>query len=85
MALRRMRDQDVPVVLLEAGESLANFRESFPALTAYFDAAYEQAGTHTFDDRFGITLLVKRDARRTGRYEPLDWPCLAASDATLSR
>ena len=25
MALRRMRDQDVPVVLLEAGESLANF------------------------------------------------------------
>ena len=85
MALRRMRDQDVPVVLLEVDESLANFRESFPVLTAYFDAAYETAGTHTFDDRFGITLLVRSDARQTGRYEPLGWPCLAGSDATLSR
>ena len=85
LALKRMRRQDVPVVLLDIDESLANFRESFPILTAYFDVAYEKAGTHTFDDRFGITLLVRSDARQTGRYEPLDWPCLAGSDATLSR
>ena len=85
LALRRMRRQDVPVVLLEVGESLANFRESFPVLTGYFDAAYETAGTHTFDDRFGITLLVRSGARRTGRYELLGWPCLAGSSQTLSR
>jgi hypothetical protein len=76
MALRRMRRQNVPVVLLDVDDSLENFRESFPVLTAYFDAAYEVAGTHTFDDRFGITLLVRSGARRAGRFEPLDWPCL---------
>lgn len=76
MALRRMRRQDVPVVLLDTGESLANFRESFPVLAGYFDAAYEMAGTHTFDERFGITLLVRSDARQTGVFEPLGWPCL---------
>lgn len=76
MALRRMRRQDVPVVLLDTGESLANFRESFPVLTGYFDAAYEMAGTHTFDDRIGITLLVRSDAHQTGVFEPLGWPCL---------
>jgi hypothetical protein len=79
LALRRMRRQYVPVVLLDAGESLANFRESFPVLTGYFDAAYEMAGTHTFDDRFGITLLIRSDARQTGVFEPLGWPCLAGS------
>ena len=79
MALRRMRRQAVPVVLLDVGDSLANFRESFPVLTAYFDAAYEVAGTHTFDDRIGITLLVRSDARQTGRFEPLGWPCLAGA------
>ena len=76
LALKRMRQQDVPVVLLDVGDSLRNFRESFPSLTAYFDAAYEVVGTHTFDDRLGITLLVKRGARQTGRFDPLEWPCL---------
>ena len=66
LALQRMRRQDVPVVLLDIDKALANFRESFPVLTAYFDVAYEKAGTHTFDDRFGITLLVRSDARQTG-------------------
>jgi hypothetical protein len=76
MAFRRMRDQNIPVVLLDVEDSLNNFRESFPALTAYFDSAYEVAGTRTFDERFGVTLLVKRDAPRTGTYDPLGWPCL---------
>ena len=76
LALTRLRNQDVPVVLLATGASLANFRESFPGLTAYFDTQYHVAGTHTFDDRHGITLLVNNDARETGRFPPLDWPCL---------
>jgi len=76
LAMRRMRGQDVPVVLLDVGDSLENFRESFPTLTAYFDAAYDTAATETFDDRFGVTLLVKR-GRQGGTFDPLGWPCPA--------
>jgi hypothetical protein len=75
LALRRMRGQDVPVVLLDVEDSLENFRESFPVLTAYFDATYETAATHVFDDRFGITLLVRRGVRTDRQFEPLKWPC----------
>lgn len=77
LALRRMRGQDVPVVLLDVGDSLENFHESFPTLTAYFDATYETAATQTFDDRFGVTLLVKR-GRQGGTFDLLGWPCPAA-------
>jgi hypothetical protein len=77
LALRRMRRQDVPVVLLDVGDSLENFRESFPTLSAYFDAAYDTAATATFDDRFGVTLLVQR-GRQGGTFDPLEWPCPAA-------
>jgi hypothetical protein len=76
LVLRRLRSQSVPVALLGAGQDLANFRKWFSSLTAYFDLAYQVAGTHTFDDRLGITLLVKSDAHLKGRFEPLDWPCL---------
>lgn len=76
LAMRRMRGQDVPVVLLDVKESLENFRESFPTLTAYFDAAYDTAATETFDDRFGVTLLIKR-GRQGGTFDPLGWPCPA--------
>jgi hypothetical protein len=76
LAMRRMRGQDVPLVLLDVGDSLENFRESFPTLTAYFDSAYETAATETFDDRFGVTLLVKR-GRQGGTFDPLGWPCPA--------
>jgi hypothetical protein len=77
LALRRMRGQDVPVVLLDVGDSLENFHESFPTLTAYFDAAYETAATEIFDDRFGVTLLVQR-GRQGGTFDLLGWPCPAA-------
>jgi hypothetical protein len=76
LVLRRLRNQPVPVALLATGDDLANFRKSFPPLAAYFDLTYEVAGTHTFDGRLGITLLVKSDAHQAGRFEPLDWPCL---------
>lgn len=75
LTLERLASQSVPVVLLEDGGSLANFRRSFPLITSYLDARYDVAGTHTFDERFGITLLARRDATPTGRYAPLGWPC----------
>jgi hypothetical protein len=75
LAMRRMRAQNVPVVLLDVGDSLANFRESFPLLSAYFDALYERAAMHTFDDRFGVTLLVRRGVQTNQTFEPLGWPC----------
>lgn len=76
-ALERMRRQNVPIALLATDRSLEFFRDSFPILTAYFDSEYEVAGTHTFADRYGITLLVKKDVHRAGIFEPLGWPCLS--------
>jgi hypothetical protein len=80
MALRRLRQQDVPVVLLATDDSLANFRQDFPLLTEYFDTAYDVAGTHTFDDRIGITLLVRAGTSRVTTFEPLGWPCPAPQE-----
>jgi hypothetical protein len=78
-ALRRMRGQNVPVVLLATDESLRNFRESFPLLTAYFDVAYEVEGSRAVDDTYSFTLLVRHDARRVGSFEPFGWPCLGGA------
>ena len=33
---------------------------------------------HTFDERFGLTLYVKKDRAPTGTYEPLSWPCFGS-------
>ena len=76
VALQRMRSQNIPVVLLETGDSLENFRESFPLIARYFDENYETAGEHEFDGRLGITLLVKRGAPRGEMFDLLPWPCL---------
>jgi hypothetical protein len=43
-------------------------------VTAYLDANYRVAGTHTFE-RYGTTLLVRKDREPNGIYEPLGWPC----------
>ena len=75
LTIERLRRQHVPIALLETEDALANFRKSFPLVTAYLDEHYEVGGTHTFDGRFGITLLVRRDAAMNGRYPPLGWPC----------
>jgi hypothetical protein len=37
---------------------------------------------HTFDERFGITLYVKKDRTPTGTYEPLGWPCFGSGRNT---
>jgi hypothetical protein len=77
LTLRRLQAQSVPVVLLETGDSLDNFRSSFPLIAAYLDERYAVAGTHTFDQRFGITVLAARNVTPARRYQPFDWPCFA--------
>lgn len=77
LILARLRRQQVPVALLATEDSLENFRRSFPLLTTYLDEHYDVGGTHVFDGRFGITLLVSRGAREGRRFADLDWPCLA--------
>lgn len=75
--LSRLRRQRVPVVLLATDDSLENFRRSFPLITAYLDERYTVRGTRLFDGRFGITLLVDRNAPSDRRFAHLDWPCPA--------
>lgn len=75
LTIERLERQSVPVVVLETGESLAAFRESFPLITAYLDAHYEPAGEREIDDRYTVHLLVKKTAVPTRRYDVIDWPC----------
>jgi hypothetical protein len=75
LTLDRLSRQSVPIVLLDDGESLRNFRQSFPRLADHFDRFYTVAGTHEFDGRFGITLLLRNDRPATRTFEPLMWPC----------
>mgnify|MGYP006273011919 CR=1 FL=1 len=75
LTVARLERQSVPIVLLDTGESLEGFRESFPIVTAYIDRHYRAAGERTFDGRFGITLFVRRDRRPQGTYKPFGWPC----------
>jgi hypothetical protein len=77
LVLERLSRQHVPLVLLETGASLENFRKSYPLVAAHFDRSYTVAATHTFDRRFGITLLVRRDASPRGAFDELGWPCFA--------
>jgi hypothetical protein len=75
LTVQRLRSRSVPIILLDTDDSLRSFYRSFPIITAYIDQEYRQAGMHTFDERFGITLYVKKDRTPTGTYEPLGWPC----------
>jgi hypothetical protein len=75
LTVERLRSRSVPIILLDTEDSLRSFYRSFPIVTSYIDQEYRQAGMHTFDERFGITLYVKKDRTPTGTYEPLGWPC----------
>ena len=75
LTVARLKQQSVPVVLVGASDDLGGFRHSFPIVVSYFDQQYERVAEHTFDGRFSIRLLVNHDARATGRFQPLDWPC----------
>lgn len=75
LTVQRLRRQSVPIVLVGAGDSLGGFRDSFPIIAAYFDEYYRSAGEREFDGRFDIRALVRKDARPTGSFAPLGWPC----------
>jgi hypothetical protein len=75
LTIARLERQSVPVVVLETGQSLAAFRESFPLITAYLDERYMPAGERDIDDRYTVHLLVKKTAVPARQYAPLDWPC----------
>jgi hypothetical protein len=75
LTVERLRRRSVPIILLDTEDSLRSFYRSFPIVTAYIDQEYRQAGMHTFDERFGLTLYVRKDRTPTGTYEPLGWPC----------
>jgi hypothetical protein len=78
LTVERLRQRSVPIILLDTEDSLRSFYRSFPIITAYIDQEYRQAGMHTFDERFGLTLYVKKDRTPTGTYEPLGWPCFGS-------
>jgi hypothetical protein len=78
LTVQRLRSRSVPIILLDTDDSLRSFYRAFPIVTAYIDQEYRQAGMHTFDERFGITLFVKKDRTPTGTYEPLGWPCFGS-------
>jgi hypothetical protein len=78
LTVERLRRQSVPMILLDTDDSLRSFYRSFPIITSYIDQEYTQAGMHTFDGRFGLTLYVRKDRRPTGTYESLGWPCFAS-------
>jgi hypothetical protein len=84
LTLERLRRQSVPVILLDTGKSLENFRESFPLVTAHIDREYRLAGEHEFDGRFGVSLFVRKDATPTGTWEPLGWPCYGSGRVSAS-
>jgi len=75
LTLERLRRQSVPLILLDTGSSLADFRTSFELVTAYIDDRYRLAGTHVFDGRFGVSLFVRKDLTPRGTWAPLGWPC----------
>jgi hypothetical protein len=78
LTVQRLRSRSVPMILLDTEDSLRSFYRSFPIVRAYIDQEYRQAGMHTFDERFGITLYVKKDRTPNGTYEPLGWPCFGS-------
>jgi hypothetical protein len=75
ITVERLQQQSVPVVLLETGDSYQNFRRSFPIVTRYLDERFEAAGTHVFDDRFALQLLLPKGAAPSRRFNLIDWPC----------
>lgn len=77
LTVQRLQRQSVPIILLDTGKSLENFRESFPIIMKHIDAHYEAAAMHEFDGRFGLTLFARRDLAPASTWQPLGWPCYA--------
>jgi hypothetical protein len=81
LTLERLRRQSVPIILLDTEDSLRSFYRSFPIITAHIDEEYRQAGTHTLDGRFGLTLYVRKDRMPSGTWQPLGWPCYGSGQS----
>jgi hypothetical protein len=75
LTVDRLRRQSVPMVLLGPGQDFGGFREAFPIVVRYFDEEYRVAGERTFDERFPMRLLIRRDAMPVRFFEPIGWPC----------
>ena len=75
LTVARLQAQSVPIILLDTDQSYENFRSGFPLVMAHIDQEYQLAGTHVFDERFGINLFVRKDRTPSGTWEPLGWPC----------
>ena len=75
LTVDRLRRQSVPIALVGTGPDLGGFRESFPIVVEYFDTYYRTAGERTFEGRFPMRLLVRRDVRPVRQFAPLRWPC----------
>jgi hypothetical protein len=82
--IERLRQWRVPIVVTEPASTYdAAYRQYFPAVTAFLDSAYTDAGTVAFGD---IELRVLVDARRqaSGTYRSArgaELPCFADSGA----
>lgn len=83
VAVSRMMRQSVPVVLLSAGKDLADFRAGYPVVAAYFDEWYKVSGVRIFDERYGVTLLTRKESPPAPLFEPLQWPCPARAHADI--
>jgi hypothetical protein len=75
LTVSRLERQHVPVILLETGDAYANFRKSFPTVMTFIDRRYTIAASRLLDDRFGVTLFVRRDLRPRGQFAAFGWPC----------
>ncbi|HSD74342.1 MAG TPA: hypothetical protein VLB75_06200, partial [Steroidobacteraceae bacterium] len=75
LTVDRLRRQSVPLILLDTGDSLRNFRKSFPIVIEHIEREYRFVGEHVFDERFGISLFVRKDRQPTRNWSPLEWPC----------
>jgi hypothetical protein len=75
LTIARLQRQSVPLVILETGDALENFRKSFPLITAYLDRRYDLVGDRALDERYAIHVLASRSIVPVRRYERLDLPC----------
>ena len=85
LTVKRLEAQSVPLILLDAGDSYGAFRDWFTIVTAYIDQHYDLVGTRKFDERFGITLLARRDREARGHLRCVRLALLRPRDRSLLR
>jgi len=71
----RMQRQHVPVLIVPSSSDYNGFETEFPLVAQYFSREYEMLGDRDIGDGLRVGVAVRRGARPTSRYEPLDLPC----------